>query len=96
MRFTATFAVLSTALFSSISLAFPTCGKSGHGARRHIETQGHRGALGMKPESTLYAMAHALEIGVDVLEMDMVFTKDRVVCAFCTMQAGILDSANGQ
>lgn len=34
---------------------------------------------GVRPESTLYAFAHALEIGVDVLEMDAVFTKDGVV-----------------
>lgn len=37
------------------------------------------GHVGYRPESTLQAFAHALEIGVDVLEMDLVFTKDGVV-----------------
>ncbi|RPB05075.1 glycerophosphoryl diester phosphodiesterase [Choiromyces venosus 120613-1] len=40
--------------------------------------QAHRGGLGMRPESTLFAFGYALEIGVDVLEMDTVFTKDGI------------------
>ncbi|KAG9851312.1 putative glycerophosphodiester phosphodiesterase, partial [Aureobasidium melanogenum] len=43
-----------------------------------VEVQGHRGGLGMRSEESLWAFAHALEIGVDVLEMDTVFTKDGV------------------
>jgi glycerophosphoryl diester phosphodiesterase len=45
---------------------------------RHVETQAHRGGLGLRPESTLWAFAYAMEIGADVLEMDMVFTKDEI------------------
>ncbi|KAG9662766.1 putative glycerophosphodiester phosphodiesterase, partial [Aureobasidium melanogenum] len=43
-----------------------------------VEVQGHRGGLGMRSEESLWAFAHALEIGADVLEMDTVFTKDGV------------------
>ncbi|KAH0278063.1 WD40 repeat-like protein, partial [Aureobasidium melanogenum] len=43
-----------------------------------IEVQGHRGGLGMRSEESLWAFAHALEVGVDVLEMDTVFTKDGI------------------
>ncbi|KAI5231816.1 hypothetical protein AUEXF2481DRAFT_5715 [Aureobasidium subglaciale EXF-2481] len=43
-----------------------------------IEVQGHRGGLGMRDEESLWAFAHAMEVGVDVLEMDTVFTSDGV------------------
>jgi glycerophosphoryl diester phosphodiesterase len=43
------------------------------------EVQGHRGARGLLPENTLPAFAKALEIGVDVLELDTGVTKDGVV-----------------
>lgn len=36
----------------------------------------HRGGGGLWPESTLYAFEHAVELGVDVLEMDVQSTKD--------------------
>ncbi|OQW51529.1 MAG: hypothetical protein A4S09_09875 [Proteobacteria bacterium SG_bin7] len=39
---------------------------------------GHRGSRAVKPENTLAAMAEALRIGVDVLEMDLVVTRDRI------------------
>lgn len=32
----------------------------------------------MRPESTLFAFANAMELGVDYLEMDTLFTKDGV------------------
>jgi len=44
-----------------------------------IELQGHRGARGLAPENTLPAFTKALEIGVDVLELDTGVTKDGVV-----------------
>ncbi|MFM7462335.1 MAG: glycerophosphodiester phosphodiesterase family protein, partial [Burkholderiales bacterium] len=43
------------------------------------EVQGHRGARGLLPENTLPAFAKALELGVDVLELDTGITKDGVV-----------------
>ncbi len=36
----------------------------------------HRGGAGLWPENTIYAFEHAVELGVDVLEMDVQSTKD--------------------
>jgi len=41
-----------------------------------VEVQGHRGARGLWPENSLRAFAAALSIGVDVLELDVVLSKD--------------------
>jgi glycerophosphoryl diester phosphodiesterase len=38
----------------------------------------HRGGRGLWPENTLYAFEHAVELGVDVLEMDIHTTADGV------------------
>ncbi|KAK9365631.1 PLC-like phosphodiesterase [Lipomyces kononenkoae] len=46
--------------------------------RRQLEVQAHRGGLGMRTESSLWAFSKAMEIGVDILEMDTVFTKDGI------------------
>jgi len=43
------------------------------------EVHGHRGARGLLPENSLPAFAKALELGVDVLELDTGVTKDGVV-----------------
>ncbi len=37
----------------------------------------HRGFRGMSPENTIPAMKHALELGADVLEMDIAFSADK-------------------
>lgn len=47
--------------------------------KKHVDIQAHRGGLGLRPESTLYAFAYSIEIGADVLEMDTLFTKDGIV-----------------
>lgn len=44
-----------------------------------IEIYGHRGAAGLAPENTIEAMRIALDIGVHVLDMDVMLTKDNVV-----------------
>lgn len=44
-----------------------------------FEIEGHRGARGLLPENTLPAFARALDLGVDVLEMDLALTADDVV-----------------
>jgi glycerophosphoryl diester phosphodiesterase len=49
------------------------------GCATRPEVQGHRGARGYAPENTLPAFAKALEMGVDVLELDTAVTKDGVV-----------------
>ena len=40
---------------------------------------GHRGCRGLLPENTLPAFLHALELGVDVLELDVVISADQQV-----------------
>ena len=43
------------------------------------EVHGHRGCRGLLPENTLSAFLHALALGVDVLEMDVVISADQQV-----------------
>jgi glycerophosphoryl diester phosphodiesterase len=43
------------------------------------ELHGHRGCRGLRPENTLPAFLHALTLGVDVLEMDVVISADHQV-----------------
>lgn len=43
-----------------------------------FDLQGHRGCRGLMPENTIPAMLHALDMGVNTLEMDISFSKDGV------------------
>jgi len=45
---------------------------------RAIEIQGHRGARGLLPENTIPAFERAIDLGVDVLELDLGMTRDGV------------------
>lgn len=38
---------------------------------------GHRGACGYEPENTLLSFTRAIEIGVDIIELDVRFSKDK-------------------
>jgi glycerophosphoryl diester phosphodiesterase len=44
-----------------------------------FDLQGHRGAMGIKPENTIPAFLAALDYGVTTLELDVVISKDRRV-----------------
>ncbi|MFC4054856.1 glycerophosphodiester phosphodiesterase family protein [Actinomadura syzygii] len=44
-----------------------------------VEVHGHRGARGLRPENTLPGFVHALELGVDVIELDVGLSSDGVV-----------------
>lgn len=44
-----------------------------------LQIHGHRGCRGLFPENTLPAFLHALQLGVDVLEMDVVLSADKQV-----------------
>lgn len=44
-----------------------------------FDWQGHRGCRGLMPENTIPAMLHAVDLGVNTLEMDAVITSDRQV-----------------
>ena len=41
-----------------------------------FDLQAHRGGIGLRPESSLSAFAHALQLGVTTLELDVQITKD--------------------
>ncbi|WP_035559579.1 glycerophosphodiester phosphodiesterase family protein [Hymenobacter sp. IS2118] len=43
------------------------------------EVHGHRGCRGLRPENTLPAFLHALALGVDVIELDVVISADKQV-----------------
>ena len=43
-----------------------------------IEIQGHRGARGLLPENTIPAFERAIELGVDVLELDLGMSRDGI------------------
>jgi glycerophosphoryl diester phosphodiesterase len=45
-------------------------------AAQRPEVHGHRGCRGLLPENTLPAFRHALELGVDALELDVVVSQD--------------------
>lgn len=51
-------------MFTNLS-AFPT-----------VEVHGHRGCRGLYPENTLPAFLHAIRLGVDVIELDVVLSAD--------------------
>lgn len=44
-----------------------------------VEVHGHRGCRGLLPENTLPAFLHAVALGVDVLELDVVISADKQV-----------------
>lgn len=46
---------------------------------KKLEVQGHRGARARFPENTLPAFRHAIAVGADVLELDVVVTRDDVL-----------------
>jgi glycerophosphoryl diester phosphodiesterase len=48
-------------------------------ANPDFQVQAHRGGRALRPENTLAAFAHAVELGADTLEMDLAVTRDRVV-----------------
>lgn len=71
---------------SSLALAVTACGDSGPAALLTLDGNaplvvGHRGAPGYLPEETLEAYTLAIEQGADVIEPDLVSTKDGVLIA---------------
>jgi glycerophosphoryl diester phosphodiesterase len=63
-----------------------------------IEVQGHRGARAVLPEESIPAFVHALEVGVDTLELDLVVTRDGhlVVVHDLTINDTLCLRANGE
>ena len=48
-------------------------------AQHKLIKEGHRGCRGLMPENTIAAMKKALDLGVQVLELDVVISKDKQV-----------------
>lgn len=48
-------------------------------APRKITVQGHRGARTVRPENTMPAFEYAIEVGADLLELDLGVTSDNVL-----------------
>ncbi|UPL49093.1 glycerophosphodiester phosphodiesterase family protein [Hymenobacter sublimis] len=62
------------------------------------EVHGHRGCRGLRPENTIPAFLHALTLGVDVVELDVVISADNqvVVSHEPWMSAAICRTPAGQ
>ncbi len=45
----------------------------------NFEEQAHRGGRGLMPENTIQAMYHAIDLGINTLEMDLQVSKDKIV-----------------
>jgi len=83
-------------IFRSLFILLVISGMSIHAASS-ILVHGHRGARAVRPENTLPAFEYAIQIGVDVLELDVAVTKDNVLVVshdpqmnadYCTPPAG--------
>jgi len=71
-------------LFFSFSLCFIQCKTLKNNSNitmlnKDIDIQGHRGCRGLLPENTIPAFKHALDLGVNTLDLDVVVTKDKIV-----------------
>jgi len=66
--------VLQTFVIFSVMLTMTTVE-----AAPKIQVHGHRGARAVRPENTIPAFEYAIQVGVDVLELDMAVTRDNVL-----------------
>jgi len=81
--------VFNATALATATLVLAACGTTGSGGPGKLFTLdgkpplviAHRGASGYLPEQTLEAYARAIELGADVIEMDLVSTKDGVLIA---------------
>jgi glycerophosphoryl diester phosphodiesterase len=56
---------------------------------------GHRGAAGKRPELTLPSFEHAIELGVDMIELDVQLTRDRRLVVLHDLDLGRTVNARG-
>jgi glycerophosphoryl diester phosphodiesterase len=68
---------VAAVLASILASVTPAVGCGGRQA--HLDYQAHRGGRALRPENTLDSFAHALELDVDTLEMDVMLTADDVL-----------------
>ena len=76
---------LLAAMTTALLLGLTACGGNDEPAFGSAEARplviGHRGASGYLPEHTLEAYGNAIEMGADVIEPDLVSTRDGVLIA---------------
>jgi glycerophosphoryl diester phosphodiesterase len=72
----------ATSIILLCSVIFSACNSTGkmswNKTNIAFDKQGHRGCRGLMPENTIPAMIKAIDLGVNTLEMDIVFTSDNV------------------
>ncbi|MET9609015.1 glycerophosphodiester phosphodiesterase [Streptomyces sp. NPDC006512] len=89
-----------TALGAGTASAAPAASDGGHGGGGYRDLPvptviGHRGASGYRPEHTLGSYQLALDLGADVIEQDLVPTKDgHLVCRHENEIGGTTDVAD--
>lgn len=66
--------VLISAIAAAVVMAPPAPAVADDGAQ--FDLQAHGGGTGLRPESSLSAFSHALELGVTTLELDVQITED--------------------
>lgn len=64
---------------SILLLLLAAVGVNSASAQEKLQRQGHRGCRGLMPENTIGGMKKALQLGVHVLELDVVVSQDRQV-----------------
>ena len=69
--------IKAISLFAVLAL-LPSCQNVSE-SQYVVDVQAHRGGMGLRPANTLEAMKHAIDLGVNTLEMDIVVTKDNKV-----------------
>jgi glycerophosphoryl diester phosphodiesterase len=75
MRFFYLFTFISMLLLVSCSASK----RSGKGGWNEFSWEGHRGARGLMPENTIPSMKKAIDLGANVLELDVIITGDNKV-----------------
>ena len=73
--------VSATAAVVALAATSPTATAAGEHRKREPIVITHRGASGDRPEHTLAAYEHAINLGADYIEPDLVSTKDGVLVA---------------
>lgn len=63
-------------LLASLLLALLVLAAAAQTVPAALDRQGHRGCRGLRPENTIPALRHALDLGVTTLEMDLCISQD--------------------
>lgn len=75
-------ATISTLSVQSLTAAPALAASNQTGDARILDVIGHRAGFEARPENTMSAIRHAISLGVDAVELDMVFTRDGAKAIF--------------